>query len=306
MISPNYDLLKELCSIHGPSGEEGGVKSYILSYLHQNQQYFKKKPVVIDHLQDNLILIFGEPKTAIFAHMDTVGFTVRYENQIVPVGSPDVQNGTVVTGKDSLGEIECTLKLDTQNRVFYDFGRAIDSGTSLVFKDNFRETDTFIQSPFMDNRLGVFNALKVAETLENGAIVFSTYEEHEGGSIPVLIKYLSENYSIQNALISDITWVTDGVYPGEGVVISLRDRNIPRKIFTDRIRKIAEDSPLKFQLEVEGGGSSDGREVQLSPYAIDWCFIGAPEDNVHSPDEKVHKSDIESMIEMYRILMREL
>ena len=44
--------------------------------------------------------------------------------------------------------------------------------TLLTFKPNFRETDDFVESPYMDNRLGVWNALKVAETLENGAIVY--------------------------------------------------------------------------------------------------------------------------------------
>ena len=38
----------------------------------------------------------------------------------------------------------------------------------------------------------------------------------------------------------------------------------------------------------------------------DWCFVGAPEDNVHSPNEKVHKKDIESMVELYSILMKNL
>ncbi|MGB0430822.1 MAG: aminopeptidase, partial [Bacteroidia bacterium] len=39
---------------------------------------------------------------------------------------------------------------------------------------------------------------------------------------------------------------------------------------------------------------------------IDWCFIGAPESNVHSPLEKVHKADIESMLNLYKHLMQKL
>jgi acetylornithine deacetylase/succinyl-diaminopimelate desuccinylase-like protein len=46
--------------------------------------------------------------------------------------------------------------------------------------------------------------------------------------------------------------------------------------------------------------------LQNSPYPFDWLFVGAPEDHVHSPDEKVHKSDIASMLELYRLLMKEL
>ena len=53
-------------------------------------------------------------------------------------------------------------------------------------------------------------------------------------------------------------------------------------------------------------GGSDGREIQFSDYAIDWCFIGAPEDHVHSPDEKVSLVDLQAMIDMYQYLMKNL
>ena len=43
-----------------------------------------------------------------------------------------------------------------------------------------------------------------------------------------------------------------------------------------------------------------------SPFPVDWCFIGAAEQNVHSPKEKVHKDDIKSMVEIYEMLMKEL
>jgi putative aminopeptidase FrvX len=39
---------------------------------------------------------------------------------------------------------------------------------------------------------------------------------------------------------------------------------------------------------------------------IDWCFIGAPEDHVHTNKETVYKSDIYSMIELYSILFKNL
>ncbi|HEX6891609.1 MAG TPA: aminopeptidase, partial [Chryseolinea sp.] len=63
---------------------------------------------------------------------------------------------------------------------------------------------------------------------------------------------------------------------------------------------------VDYQLEVEGSGSSDGRELQTSPYPFDWCFVGAPEQNPHTPHEKVHKHDIKSMIDLYGWLMKDL
>ena len=278
-----------------------------MKYIKENAKNWAAMPKIVEgpELQDNLIVVFGNPRTAIFAHMDTIGFTVRYQDQLVPIGGPDVETGYELVGKDGLGVIQCKLRVDN-NQVFYDFPRALETGTTLTWQPNLSVTADFIQGPYMDNRLGIYNALKVAETLKDGIIVFSTYEEHGGGSVPMLTKYLAENYTIKQALISDITWVTEGVQHGNGVAISMRDKHIPRRKFLDRVLDLADESGIPYQLEVEGSGSSDGREVHFSPYPIDWLFIGAPEDNVHSPNEKVHIKDLTGMIMMYSYLMEKL
>lgn len=304
----SYELLKTLCEIHAPSGHEFTLKEFLLSYIKREKKNWKVKPEVFagEELQDCIILKFGKPRTAIFAHMDSIGFTVRYFNQLISIGSPDAEAGTKLVGTDSKGPIECELEYDKENHALYKFGRSIDRGTTLVYKPHFRETNDFIQTPYLDNRLGIYNALKVAETLKDGVIIFSCWEEHGGGSVPYLADFIFKKWKVRQALISDITWVTDGVDHGQGCVISLRDRNIPRKSFIQKIISIAEENKISVQLEVEGVGSSDGGELQRSPLPFDWCFVGAPEEGAHTPHEKVHKKDIDSMIHLYRVLMKEL
>jgi putative aminopeptidase FrvX len=301
-------LLKQLCEVHAPSGEEQPMTEFILRYIQKQKKGWKVKPKIFhgDDFQDCIVLAFGQPRTAIFAHMDSIGFTVRYFNQLLPIGSPDADTGAILVGKDSLGPIECELEYDKEHHAFYKFGRQIERGTSLTYKINYREEKTTIQTPYLDNRLGIYNALKVAESLKDGVIVFSTWEEHGGGSVPYLAKFIYEKWGIKQALVSDITWASDGVALGKGVVVSMRDRNIPRKSFINKIIQIAKKRKVEFQLEVEGMGSSDGRELQVSPYPFDWCFVGAPQLNPHTPDEKVHKKDIDSMIELYGWLMNDL
>ncbi|MCE7992090.1 MAG: M20/M25/M40 family metallo-hydrolase [Roseivirga sp.] len=303
----NFDLLRTLCQIHAPSGNEVAMKEFLIDYVEQQSAHWKVKPEVIigDVFQDSILLKFGKPRTAIFAHMDSIGFTVRYNDQLVPIGGPKAESGYRLVGEDSMGPIECELFNDEGN-LFYKFPRGIDRGTELVFKPDFRETTDYVQSCYMDNRLGVLNALKVAETLEDGVIAFSCWEEHGGGSVPYLARYMYEQWGVKQALISDITWVTEGVLHGQGVAISMRDRNVPRRSYVEKIIAIARKSGIDFQLEVEGAGSSDGRELQMSPYPFDWCFVGAPEDHVHSPDERVHKHDIDCMIALYKVLMQQL
>ncbi len=302
------ELLRELCGINAPSGDEAMMTDFLLKYIKREKKKWKHKCEVLsgNDFQDCIILKFGRPRTAIFAHIDSVGFTVRYQNQLLPVGSPDADAGTRLIGQDSLGPIEGELEYDNEQHAFCRFGREIERGTSLTYKPDFRESSNYIESPYLDNRLGVYAALRVAEQLKDGAIVFSTWEEHGGGSVPFLAKHIFEEWNVRQALISDITWVSDGVFHGKGVAISMRDRNIPRQSYVRRIIDIATANGIPHQLEVEGMGSSDGRELQVSPYPFDWCFVGAPEQFAHSPHEKVHKSDIISMIDLYRVLMNEL
>ena len=301
-------LLKQLCKIHAPSGEEYTITKFILQYIKENQKKWKEKPILHygNGFQDNIIMVFGKkPKTAIFAHLDSIGFTVKYNNEIVKIGSPNSNEGIILVGKDSKGKIEGKI-IKKGKKIFIDFNRNIDRGTSLTFKANFIEDEDFIECCYLDNRLGVWSALEVAKTLKNGIIVFSTWEEHGGGSTGYLGKFIYDNYKVKQALISDITWVTEGIKHGKGCVISLRDSGIPRKLFVNKIIDIANNSNIKYQLEVEDAGGSDGNELQKSNYPWDWCFVGAPENNVHSPNEKVHKKDINSMVDLYKILMQKL
>jgi len=304
--------LQELVNVRGASGDEGAIKSYIIDYINKHQSNWKVQPQLIEGkgFQDAFILIFGKPKTAIFAHIDTIGFMVGYDNELIKIGGPRIIDGMQLVGSDSQGEIDTELMLidneDESHTVKCLSDRIIDRGTILTFKPNFRDTENYIQSPYMDNRMGVWNALQVAETLENGAIVFSTYEEQGGGSVGFLGRYLIENHGVYQALISDITWVTNGIHAGEGVAISLHDKGVPRRRFVNKILKIAKESGIPFQLEVESAGGSDGTMLQNTDLAFDWCFIGAPEQHVHSPDEKVHKKDLKAMTSLYIELMKKL
>lgn len=315
-----FSLLQELCSIHAPSGNEGAMSAFILEYVQKQSFTWKRKPRVYAGIgfQDAIVLVFGSPRTAVFAHIDSVGFTVGYNKELIPIGSPKADEGTQLVGHDSLGDICCSLQYTvhecinddgtkSEERVCeYMFSRDIERGTTLTYKPKFVEDEQYISATYIDNRAGVWSALQLAETLEDGIIVFSTYEEHRGGSVAFLQRFLYKKYHIYQALISDITWVTKGISFGNGCVISLRDSYIPRKAYTQRIVDIVRRSQLPFQCEVESSGGSDGGYLQQSPYAVDWCFVGAPQTGAHTPNEKIYKEDLLSMVQIYKILLKEL
>lgn len=302
-------LLEQLCHIQAPSGNEQEMTKFLLQYINGHKGSWKVMPEVITgrEFQDCLLLVFGQPRTAIFAHIDSIGFMVRYGRELIKIGGPRTETGYKLVGQDSKGPIECILLVSEEDgELSYDFEREIDRGTELLFKCDFRETDESVQSCYMDNRLGVWSALKVAETLKDGVIAFSCWEEHGGGSVPYLADYIYKRFGLHQALISDITWVTEGVHPGQGPAISLRDSLIPRRSYVQKIVDIARKSGIPYQLEVESAGGSDAKELQRAHAPWDWCFVGAPEDQVHSPNEIVHKKDIDNMVALYKVLMEEL
>ena len=310
----NFELLKNLCAIHAPSGSEAPLTKYVLDYVNKAKKNWKVEPEIFagKGFQDCIVLKFGNPRTAVFAHLDSIGFSVTYNQNLFKIGGPRSIDGIALEGYDSQGPVQCNLKVieaapgKEHGALMYTADREIDLGTPLTFVPNWREDEQFVQCCYMDNRLGVWNALQIAETLEDGILVFSCWEEHGGGSVEYLGRFIYEEFGVSRALISDITWVTDGIHHGEGCAISIRDSGIPRRSYINEIIEIARKHDQKFQLEVEGAGGSDGNALQRSPYPWDWCFIGAPENYVHTPDEKVHKRDIESMVSLYKVLMREL
>lgn len=305
----NIELLKSLIETQGVASDEAQIGAFIKSFVAANAPNWKTQPLLVEgpQFQDAFMLVFGQPTTAIYAHIDTIGYSVGYHNDLIRVGGPRNIDGTPLVGIDNQGEVNAELIViddhDGHQSIQYVSNRPIERGTLLSFQPNFRETDAYIQSPYLDNRLGVYAALEVAKTLENGAIVFSTYEEHGGNSVGSCANYLLNNYGVRQALIADITWITTGVVHGGGVAISMRDSMLPRRSYLKKIIALANETTIPYQLEVESAGGSDGSVLQKSDLAIDWCFIGAPEDNVHTPDEKVYKSDIKAMIALYNHLM---
>jgi putative aminopeptidase FrvX len=306
-------LLKTLCQLPAPSGEEATLTRFLLDYVQQHGPSWLHPPLVVHdeaRFQDCLLLVFGQPRTAVFAHLDSIGFTARYGRELIPIGGPECEAGYKLVGQDAQGEIACTLTVepgadDAETEALgYEFSRDIEPGTSLTFACDFRETDTTVQSCYLDNRLGVWTALRLAETLEHGIIAFSCWEEHGGGSVPYLARFIYDTYGVRQGLICDITWVTEGVKAGQGCVISLRDSLIPRRSYVERIRAIARSSGIPYQIEVEAIGCSDAKDLQSSDIPWDWCFVGAPEDKVHSPNEIVDKRDIASMLALYQVLLQ--
>ena len=125
------ELLKQLCGIHAPAGSEAPLTDFVLNYIQANKKGWKVQPEIFhgDGFQDCIVLVFGKPKTAIFAHLDSIGFTVKYDNEIVKIGGPITKDGIELIGEDSQGKIDSklTVKEDENSaKTFHLVDRPID------------------------------------------------------------------------------------------------------------------------------------------------------------------------------------
>ena len=298
-------ILEQLCAIPATSGDETKVRDHLIEFFQTQTTSWKQQPQLFfgSGFQDNLLVVFGQPKIAFYAHMDTVGYTMRYDNYVVPVGGTDGQTGNILVYEKEGKILETKLiQDDLRDLTLVDAAHTIAPGTTLTYKPNFQLEGDFLSSPYLDNRLAIWALLQIAPTLENAAFAFTTYEEHGGGAAGLLARKLFESYGTVESIITDITWATHGVFLGKGPAISLRDSRIPRKTFVDQILAKVKEGGLSVQLEVEYQGGSDGREIQHLPYPIDWIFIGPPSENQHSALERVHMRDVDGFIAILKLL----
>jgi len=303
-------LLLELLTLPGASGDEGHVAAFLEGYIGESVPGAQMRRV-----QDNLLVIRGAPKTAIFAHTDTIGFTLGYDNRLLPLGSPHPadRDSLRCTAPATLsGRIRLPREGGRPNRKRGDKagaggprlarveGGEAEPGTRWIYAapPEVNEKKGTITSPYLDNRAGVWAAVRALTRCENVAVAFTTGEEQSGHGARVCADLLHREHGITQALIADITWDTEDTPIGEGVVVSMRDAFSPRQSFLDLVLSLARDSGIPHQRELQDAGSSDGGHILRSGVPMDWVFIGAPEKRPHTAREQASLADLAAMADL--------
>ncbi len=184
-------VLKKLCEEYGASGNEERVRKIIINEVKDHCDEVK-----IDNIGNLICKIgSGHPIYMFEAHMDEIGFVVKYIDEngfiyFVPVGGfwpPTVINQRVVIlgDKEVTGvigskpphimdeeEMKRPLKL---KEFFIDVGAnsrdevekmGIHIGDSIVWKSTFEDIGKNIVSKSLDNRIGVFTLIEMIKQLK--------------------------------------------------------------------------------------------------------------------------------------------
>ena len=284
------DLLWSLLAQDSPAGDEGPLADWLEDWLAR-----EAPGASCERLGDSLIVLRGEsPQVAVFAHLDTTGWTLGCDKQLFRIGGPDGKPGDAVRPvrrSDTGGTL--ARRKDGGWKVR---GRTDAApGSRFVYAALPEEKDGKLTAPYLDNRAGLWAALLALKACPNIALALSVQEETGSLGAQMTARRLYETRGITQALVADLTWHTKHVRCGKGVAVSLRDSSVPRQAYLSRVLALAEESGVPFQREIESGGGSDGAGIERSGVPMDWVFVGAPEKAPHTSRERVRLRDLQSM-----------
>lgn len=286
------DDLITLLGLPGPSGDEGPVADWLIDCL----------PTVVPDAQvtrigDNLLVLRGTPRVALFAHLDSTGFTLGYDEKLIAIGGPDPSDGDMVRSRTASGDlITGKICLEPKQRIVrlkVKRSVTVEPGTRWLYARDPEIAEGYITAPYLDNRAGVWCALRAVHRSRDVAVAFTTGEEQSGHGARVCADWLYRQHGLTQALVVDVTWHTKHTPCGNGTVISLRDAFCPRQAYLDRVLGLATASGIRFQREIQASGSSDGGHLLRSPIPMDWVFIGPPEHDPHTSRERLALIDLD-------------
>jgi putative aminopeptidase FrvX len=293
LLDASLDLLWELLEQDSPAGDEGPLADWLETWLKRSVP-----DASVERLGDMLLVTRGiKPSVAVFAHLDTTGWTLGYDKRLIRIGGPDGKSGDPIrpVGQPNAGNTLARRK-DGSWKVKGETKAAL--GSRWVYAAVPELSGGEIRGPYLDNRAGVWAALHALTRCPEIAVALTVQEEIGSLGAHTCARRLFETYGIRQALIADLTWDTKHIKHGHGAAISLRDSSLPRQRFLDRVLALAEASGLPFQREVESSGGSDGGGIDRSGVPMDWVFVGAPEKAPHTARERAHVGDLQGMVTM--------
>lgn len=326
----NTDLLKELCQTPAIPGREQALIDIMVRELRKTCDQ-----VEIDAIGNVLGYRKGTKpgarKVMIAAHMDEIGFVVSHIDKngflrFSPRGGhvPRVlisQRVKIIGRKTLIGVVEGSpafLKREDQQKtpeikdLFIDTGlpekevnKHVEIGDVIVLDRDFIEQGDICMAKAFDDRVGCYVLLETMKRLKRVPVnvyVVGTAQEEVGvrGAFTA-----SRGIDPDLGIALDVTAAFDvpGVAEhehvsklGNGVAIKIADAaSISNHGIVKFMQGLARKHRIKHQLEILPFGGTDAMAMQRNGKGA-VCTLSIPARYVHSPNEIIHKKDLEATI----------
>lgn len=331
----NIALLKELTEAHGTSGQEDAVREIVRRELSGLCE-------LSSDTMGNLIAFKkgsgSGRKLLLAAHMDEIGFVVKYIEpagflRLNPVGGwdPRTLNSQRVVVRTKNGDLGGVLmpgvkpahllnddekgKGQKLEDFFVDLGLPVEDvketvriGDQVTMDRGLQQVGKLITSKAMDDRVAVFvmiEALRAAKSHDVDVYAVATVQEEIG-----LRGATAAGWSVKPdiAVALDITLANDipGIPESEqvtklgaGTAIKFMDSSlICHPKLFAHFRDLAEQHGIPHQIELLPRGGTDAGGIQRLHGGIPSFTLSIPTRYVHTPNETVHPGDVQASIEL--------
>ncbi|MFH2204768.1 MAG: M42 family metallopeptidase [Elusimicrobiota bacterium] len=325
-------LLKELCETSAIAGREQPMIDLMTRELKKTCD-----EVSVDGMGNVIGLKRakkkGAKKVMIAGHMDEIGFIVTHIDKsgfirFAPRGghAPRVlisQRVLIKGRKDVLGVVEGSpwlMKREDMQKVpdlkdlFIDAGlthkelaKLIGVGDIIVLDRGFVEQGGALISKAFDDRIGCYVVLEAMRRIRKpDADIYAvgTSQEEVGirGAIGAARTVVPDiGIAVDITLACDTPGVPEHAQItqlGGGVAIKINDMaSISNHGIVEHLKNLARRNKIKYQMEVLPFGGTDARGMQWfgeGPV----CTLSVPTRHAHSPNELIHKKDVEATIKL--------
>jgi putative aminopeptidase FrvX len=328
------ELLERLCQSPGVGSRESAIRQIVREEL---------APLVDEQHVDtmgNLVSVRkgSGARIMIAAHMDEIGFIVRYIDdngfiRLQPVGGFDVRvlgaqrvlvhprDGEPVPGALQAGTKPVHLLAAGESKelkledLFVDTGLDIDTLRDRVSVGDMVTLDRptvrmgkHVVSKALDDRVGIYVMVEAIRATHGGdaeIIAVATTQEESGlRGAQTAAFHLEPDVAIalDVTIAGDIPGLPSDMTVtrlGDGAAIKLFDSSqLPHPAITEALRTIAESEDIPHQLEVLPRGGTDAGAIQLARGGAYTGTISIPCRYVHSVNESANVGDIEACVQL--------
>lgn len=331
----NFDLIKRICEAPGIPGREDAVRAIVLEEM---------RPLVDEISIDALGNVIGVkkgsggPRVMLAAHMDEIGFIVRFiddngfirlqsvggfdprvlpaQRVLVHTRTGDVLRGALQPAAKPIHVLSPDeIKPPKMSDFYVDLGltadevrEAVEIGDMVTMDRTTEQVGHTVVSKSLDDRISVYIMLEALRALgeHTAEIVAVATTQEEVGLRGAQTAAYSVEPDIGVAL--DVTLAGDipGLDPtervtklGDGVAIKVFDSShLSNYKLVRHLRDVAEKHEIKYQLEVLSRGGTDAGAMQRARGGVPVITISTPVRYIHTVNEMAHVDDIRGAIEL--------
>lgn len=325
------ELLKELCTLSGPSGSEGSVREFIISKIEGFCEYhtdnlgniiaFKKgkktpaKKIMIDAHTDEVGLIITHITEDGFLRFSTLGgidTAVMMFRRVLING----ETVGVISGKPiHLIHGDAGKKLPKADSLYIDIGatsreeaeKTVSLGDTAVICGDFALCGNKVLSRALDDRIGCAALITlIREQSEfDFYATFSVQEELGLRGARVAAFGVAPDAAIvlegtTAADIADVPPERTVCKLGDGAAVSFMDRST---VYDHEYYNAALKSGIKAQPKAAATGGNNAGAVHLSGKGVRTVAISAPCRYIHSASSVADTEDIKSVLELAKYML---